>query len=77
MDVSGKLKRSLTIPFHPNQVFEVSGTKVRFGTNVDYARFHQNGTRHLPKRRVVDLTEEQIDELAELVADRLVKPITE
>lgn len=76
MSVTGRLKRSLTVPYHPNQIFEVSGDKIKFGTNVPYAQFHQQGGARLPQRRVIDLTEEQIDQLAEAVADKIFEPLT-
>lgn len=75
MDRTGRLKRSLTVPFHPDQIFERRGDLIKFGTRVRYAHFHQRGTRYLPKRRVVDLTDAQVDEITEVIADAIVAPI--
>lgn len=34
------------------------------GTNLEYARYHQTGTKKMPKRPVIDFSESQKDELA-------------
>lgn len=48
---SGKLFRSLTsLQGSPN---EVNPLYAIFGTKVEYAKFHQYGTREMPKRKVV------------------------
>lgn len=48
---TGRLSESLTtLAGPPNDIGRNSAT---FGTNVEYARFHQSGTRHMPARRIV------------------------
>lgn len=48
---TGKLFSSLTnLRGAPNEIGRNSAT---FGTNVEYAKFHQNGTRNMPKRLIV------------------------
>lgn len=48
---TGKLFTSLTnLRGAPNDIGLRSAV---FGTKVEYAKFHQNGTRHMPKRLVV------------------------
>ena len=48
---TGRLFRSLTsLQGSPN---EVSPLYAIFGTKVEYAKFHQYGTRDMPKRKVV------------------------
>ena len=48
---TGKLFRSLTDM--KGSVNVVRPRSAEFGTSVEYAKFHQNGTRHMPKRQVV------------------------
>lgn len=51
MRKTGKLFRSLSnLRGAPN---EIGPRSARFGTNVEYAKFHQDGTRHMPARMVV------------------------
>lgn len=48
---TGKLFQSLsTLRGAPNNIDRMEAT---FGTNVEYAKFHQFGTRNMPKRQVV------------------------
>jgi len=47
---TGKLKFSLTGGL---LVDNVSGDSVSFGTRVEYAKFHQYGTREMPARKIV------------------------
>lgn len=48
---TGKLFNSLAnLQGPPN---EINNRNASFGTNVKYAKFHQNGTRHMPKRQIV------------------------
>lgn len=48
---TGKLFQSLTsLRGAPNNIDRMEAT---FGTNVEYAKFHQRGTFHMPKRQVV------------------------
>jgi phage gpG-like protein len=48
---SGKLMNSLTSLFGPPNL--ITPTKAVFGTNVEYAKFHQYGTTKMPARKVV------------------------
>lgn len=48
---TGRLFRSLTSLRGAGNV--ITPTVAEFGTTVQYAKFHQNGTRHMPKRAVV------------------------
>jgi phage gpG-like protein len=51
MRESGNLFRSLTLLFgRPNRVGD---TSAEFGTNVEYAKFHQYGTRKMASRKIV------------------------
>lgn len=54
---SGELKASLTERGHPSQRLIISDTFMVFGSEVDYAAYHQRGTAHMPRRRPLELTE--------------------
>ena len=47
----GSLFRSVTSM--TSGVSSIAPTKAEFGTNVEYAKFHQYGTRKMPKRKVI------------------------
>lgn len=51
MQRTGQLFRSLASLSGPTNV--ITPMWARFGTDVDYAKFHQYGTRKMPKREVV------------------------
>jgi phage gpG-like protein len=52
---SGKLFQSLSdLRGTPNKIDKKEAT---FGTNIKYAEFHQSGTRNMPARPVVFVTE--------------------
>jgi phage gpG-like protein len=57
MVLSGDLRRSLTQQGGQN-IREIRPEEMRLGTRVPYAIFHQQGTRRMPARRVVDLSED-------------------
>jgi phage gpG-like protein len=54
---SGRLAQS---PTH-----SVSGLSVLAGTNVEYAVYHQGGTKHMPAREIVGLSADNQDEIEE------------
>jgi len=48
---TGKLFQSLvSLQGAPNEINRMDAT---FGTDVEYAKFHQTGTRNMPKRQIV------------------------
>lgn len=51
------LLHSLTVKGDPNMIFQSSPTELVFGTRVPYAEYHQTGTRTMPRRRPLELTE--------------------
>ena len=53
---SGTLLRSLTVPGAPGSVEELAERSLLLGTRVPYARYHQEGTRHLPARPIIVLS---------------------
>lgn len=48
---NGRLFRS--VASMTNSISSISPTKAEFGTNVEYAKFHQYGTRKMPKRKII------------------------
>lgn len=42
---------------NPWSIMDVKPLELRVGTKLEYGRYHQEGTRHMPKRPVIDLTE--------------------
>lgn len=54
---TGALEASLTDPHAAGAVERVAPDSLFVGTNVSYARFHQTGTRRMPRRRPVEFTE--------------------
>ena len=53
---TGRLRSSLTRR-NPDSIREVRPLELRFGTRVPYAAFHQRGTRALPERKPIELSE--------------------
>jgi phage gpG-like protein len=47
---SGELRRSLT---DPGRAMQKSARTMSYGTDVDYARYHQEGTPKMPMRQVI------------------------
>jgi len=48
---NGRLFRSVATM--SSGLSSISPTKAEFGTNVEYAKFHQYGTRKMPKRKII------------------------
>lgn len=70
LTATGALAASLN--HRPFDVDRISFQRAEFGTKVDYARFHQTGTRFMPKRAIiVPLTKAQMKLLEKIVADHI------
>lgn len=54
---TGRLADSLISPKGKDAVFEVTDTSLEIGTRVPYALAHQTGTKRLPQRRLVALSD--------------------
>jgi phage gpG-like protein len=52
-----RLRKSLTNRTSADQAFEYDSDSMFFGTRVPYAGFHQTGTRRMPARKPVELSE--------------------
>lgn len=55
--LSGALRESLTFPDDPNAVMDITPTSLRVGTSVSYGTYVQMGTRRIPRRPVLRLSE--------------------
>jgi phage gpG-like protein len=69
---SGALKRSLTSS-GGGAVSKEHPTALSFGTSVPYARFHQYGTRNMPKRKLIDLTASDRKKITDLISRYVAK----
>ena len=49
--------------------------EIVFGTDVNYAVFHQEGTSKTPQREFLGLEEKDADEIADIVADHIVEKL--
>jgi phage gpG-like protein len=54
---TNRLRKSLTNKTSPDAIFEFDADSMFFGTRVPYAAFHQTGTRRMPARKPVELSE--------------------
>lgn len=66
------LYRSLTAAAGVPEVGAMPGT-LHFGTDVEYARFHQYGTVNMPRRTLIDLSPRTRDRMVETVSDYIVE----
>lgn len=58
LQATGRLKESLTSKFDADNIERMEGVDaMAFGSSVPYATFHQTGTKKMPRRRPVALTE--------------------
>ncbi len=60
---TGALYRSLTAASASDQIDERRPDRLEFGTAVPYARFHEYGTRNMPRRVLIDLRPPERDEI--------------
>lgn len=68
---TGVLLRSLVSGEAPYSVEEIEPKDMWVGTSVPYAAFHQTGTRKMPARPLIAITEALLDEWAGLVAKHM------
>ena len=68
---TGDLYRDLiTLRGGPNHIGHKSAA---FGTNIEYAHFHQTGTRHMPQREIVFVPKRFAESLGEKMAEHVVE----
>lgn len=71
LELSGALRDSMTGPDAPDSFYKVQPQELAIGTTLDYASFHQTGTKRMVARSVIALTKEQEVELINTVKDGL------
>lgn len=59
LELHGNLKRSLTERSAPGAVYRASDKDLEMGTSINYAIYHQRGTRKMPARKPIELSEAQ------------------
>jgi phage gpG-like protein len=69
----GILMASVSASGGGGAVRDVTTRSLEFGTNVSYAGFHQYGTRTIPARRFLGITEAMAKRIEELIADDVVR----
>jgi phage gpG-like protein len=72
---TGALRESLVHVGGPGNVAETASRGMIFGTEVPYAIFHQTGTRRMPARPPVGISEETLDKLCNRIADETVRQL--
>lgn len=77
MRKTSRLYNSLTKPNHPDLVYRPYGRALTFGTRVHYGVFHQEGTKRMPRRRLVDLSQKQLKRLNKLYLLAVTKDLRE
>jgi phage gpG-like protein len=69
-----RLRKSLTNRTSADAAFEYDSDSMFFGTRVPYASFHQTGTRRMPVRKPVELSERNrrkiVKEVQAVIMDR-------
>jgi phage gpG-like protein len=73
LQASGKLYRSMSIRGAEGSVYEESAQSLTIGTTLPYAGYHQTGGKQLPRRAMVDFTEEQTKRLGEPIKAKLLQ----
>lgn len=72
---TGDLMESLIHVGGAGNISEVDSHGSIYGTSVPYAIFHDQGTSRIPARPPVGVSEDRVDQLAEMVAQRTIEAI--
>lgn len=70
---TGALRQSLVNVGGPGNINATAKRGLLFGTDIECAIFHQNGTAKMPARSLVGLAEETLDKLCDRIADATVE----
>lgn len=65
--------RGVRTGFGPDTVRDIQAQRAEFGTTVPYAIFHQTGTRKMPRRKPVQLTDQDKRRWARVIHEWAVK----
>ncbi len=71
LNLTGALRRSLTDPAAPGHVEEIGGGQLLFGTDLAFAGFHQTGTRRMPARPILVLSDDSTGRWLEMVRTQI------
>jgi len=71
LERDGWLRDSLTVKDAPFQIREITATEAVLGTNVPYGIYHQLGTRKMPARPPIELSESDKTRWGKLVHEWL------
>jgi phage gpG-like protein len=66
---TGKLRKSLTT----SKLFRLTNNRVEFGSDVDYAGYHQFGTKNMPARPILSATNRNYEHLDRLISKHLTR----
>lgn len=58
LERTGELMDSLTVKGHSSRMLRKTESEMEIGTSIPYADFHQRGGPIIPRRALIDLTEE-------------------
>lgn len=72
---TGALRESLVHVGGAGNIHDVMPRGMLFGTEIEYAVFHQEGTRRMPARPPVGVSEETLDKFVERIADSAVEKL--
>jgi len=73
LELTNKLKLSLTYKGSSAHVRIEEPLSISLGSSLPYARYHQTGTRRMPARKPIDLSEEDKRKLGKIIHRGLVK----
>lgn len=72
---STALRKSVVMRNAPGHVEQIGKDKIVYGTDVNYAVFHQEGTSRMPQREFLGVDDKNVDNMADIVADHLVETL--
>ena len=67
-----RLRKSLTNKTSPDHIEEINADSFFFGSRVSYGSFHQTGTRRMPQRRPVELSERNRRAVVKIIQSHLI-----
>jgi hypothetical protein len=70
---TGDMAKSVIDPKHPNHIFSKFKLQAKFGSKDKKIMFHQEGTRRMPQRRVIELTEAQKRHIVKILSEWVIK----
>lgn len=68
---TGKLRKSLTNA----KMFKLTNNQIEFGSDVEYAGYHQFGTKNMPARPILTASQRHYNYLDRLISNHLTKSL--